>query len=110
MAKYDGTIDIPALYSESLLCINFTSLFSFSNFFLINLHSLISLPIIAIDLYPFSLYSLIFSAIAFIISSSGVYIGNIFGTKFKSKAQIFGGVILIVIGSKILIEHLISGT
>lgn len=53
---------------------------------------------------------LLIAVVTFIISSLGVYIGNIFGIKFKSKAQIFGGVILIVIGSKILIEHLISGT
>ena len=42
----------------------------------------------------------------FIISIFGVKIGNIFGTKYKSKAEFLGGAILICIGIKILIEHL----
>jgi len=41
------------------------------------------------------------------ISMAGVKIGNIFGVKFKSKAQLLGGVILVLIGIKILLEHLI---
>ncbi|MBP3341828.1 MAG: manganese efflux pump, partial [Peptococcaceae bacterium] len=36
----------------------------------------------------------------------GVKIGNVFGVKFKSKAELAGGVILILIGTKILLEHL----
>lgn len=42
----------------------------------------------------------------FILSIIGVMIGNRFGMKFKSKAEIAGGVILILIGTKILLEHL----
>ena len=42
----------------------------------------------------------------FIISALGVKIGNIFGAKYKSKAEIAGGVILIFMGIKILLEHL----
>lgn len=42
----------------------------------------------------------------FIISTAGVYIGKLFGGLMKEKAQIFGGLILIGIGAKILIEHL----
>ena len=42
----------------------------------------------------------------FIISIAGVYIGNFFGNKYKNKAEIVGGVILILIGLKILLEHL----
>jgi putative Mn2+ efflux pump MntP len=41
-----------------------------------------------------------------IISTAGVYIGKLFGGLLKQKAEIFGGLILIVIGLKILIEHL----
>ncbi len=41
-----------------------------------------------------------------ILSMAGVKIGNIFGTKYKSKSEIAGGVILICIGLKILLEHL----
>ena len=44
--------------------------------------------------------------VTFIISFVGVKIGNIFGTKFKSKAEFAGGAILILLGVKILLEHL----
>jgi putative Mn2+ efflux pump MntP len=44
--------------------------------------------------------------ITFFISIGGVKIGNIFGTKFKSKAEFIGGAILIIIGIKIVIEHM----
>ena len=39
-------------------------------------------------------------------SGVGVKIGNVFGTRYKSKAELVGGVILVVIGVKILVEHL----
>jgi putative Mn2+ efflux pump MntP len=42
----------------------------------------------------------------FIISLIGVKIGNRFGSKYENKAQIAGGVVLILIGLKILLEHL----
>ncbi len=42
----------------------------------------------------------------FLFSAAGVKIGNIYGAKHKSKAEFFGGVILIVLGLKILLEHL----
>ena len=42
----------------------------------------------------------------FIISVIGVKIGNIFGAKFKSKAEFVGGAVLVILGAKILIEHL----
>lgn len=45
-------------------------------------------------------------ATTFILSAIGLKVGNIFGTKYKSKAEIAGGVILILIGLKILLEHL----
>ena len=41
----------------------------------------------------------------FVISVSGVIIGNIFGAKYKKNAEIAGGVILILIGLKIFVEH-----
>lgn len=44
--------------------------------------------------------------ITFIISALGVKIGNIFGNKYSSKAEIFGGIVLILMGIKILLEHL----
>lgn len=42
----------------------------------------------------------------FIFSAAGIKIGSIFGEKFKRKAEIAGAVILILIGLKILLEHL----
>ena len=44
--------------------------------------------------------------ITFIISVIGVKIGNIFGDKYEKKAELAGGIILIGLGIKILIEHL----
>jgi putative Mn2+ efflux pump MntP len=52
-------------------------------------------------------YALIIIGITtFIIAAVGVKIGNIFGSKYKSRAELAGGIILILIGAKILIEHL----
>ena len=42
----------------------------------------------------------------FIISAIGIYISNVFGAKYKSKAELAGGIILVLIGVKILLEHL----
>lgn len=44
--------------------------------------------------------------ITFILSCIGLKIGNVFGLKYKSRAEIAGGAILILIGLKILLEHL----
>lgn len=44
--------------------------------------------------------------ITFLTSALGVKIGNIFGDRFEKKAEIAGGVILILLGFKILLEHL----
>ena len=44
--------------------------------------------------------------VTFVLSAAGVRIGNIFGAKYKAKAEVFGGIILILIGLKILLEHM----
>lgn len=44
--------------------------------------------------------------ITFIISMIGVKIGNVFGDKYETKAELAGGFILIFLGAKILLEHL----
>ena len=41
-----------------------------------------------------------------ILSMIGVKVGNVFGLRYKAKAEIAGGVILILMGIKILLEHL----
>lgn len=45
--------------------------------------------------------------ITFVLSCAGVMIGNRFGAKYKSKAEIAGGIVLILMGIKILVEHTI---
>ena len=42
----------------------------------------------------------------FFISAAGVKVGNVFGARYKSKAELFGGGVLVLIGLKILLEHL----
>lgn len=49
---------------------------------------------------------LIIGVITFIISVAGVAIGNAFGARFKAKAEFAGGAILVLLGVKILLEHL----
>lgn len=44
--------------------------------------------------------------VTFLISVIGMKIGNVFGCRYKSKAEMFGGLVLIFIGLKILLEHL----
>ena len=44
--------------------------------------------------------------ITFILSAVGVKVGNIFGSRYEKKAQFCGGVILVLLGLKILLEHL----
>lgn len=44
--------------------------------------------------------------VTFVASGIGLKIGNVFGVKYKSRAELFGGVVLILIGLKILLEHL----
>ena len=42
----------------------------------------------------------------FVCSAAGIKIGSVFGINYKSKAELFGGIVLIALGTKILIEHL----
>lgn len=45
-------------------------------------------------------------AVTFVLSAVGVKVGNVFGSRYEKKAQFCGGVILILLGLKILLEHL----
>ena len=49
---------------------------------------------------------LLIGVITFALSAAGVKIGNVFGSRYEKKAQFAGGVILIGLGLKILLEHL----
>ena len=53
------------------------------------------------------IYAVLFiGTITFLCSAAGVKIGSLFGLKYKAKAEVCGGIILIVIGAKILLEGL----
>ena len=49
---------------------------------------------------------LLIGATTFVLSAIGVKVGNVFGSRYEKKAEIIGGVILILLGVKILLEHL----
>ena len=49
---------------------------------------------------------LIIGATTFVLSMAGVKAGNVFGSRFRARAEYAGGIILILIGLKILLEHL----
>ncbi len=56
--------------------------------------------------YPIAEAVCIIGIATFLISVSGVYVGNFFGARYKKKAELAGGTILVLIGTKILLEHL----
>lgn len=47
--------------------------------------------------------------ITMLLSMLGLRIGNVFGCRYKAKAELFGGCVLIIMGCKILVEHLNGG-
>ncbi len=53
------------------------------------------------------LSALLIGVTTFVLSVVGVKMGGVFGAKYKSKAELAGGIILILIGLKILLEHTI---
>ena len=65
----------------------------------------VSFAAVGVDIF---MSALTITICTFILSTIAVFIGNKIGDKLNQKAQIFGGTILILIGIKILIEHLIA--
>lgn len=63
----------------------------------------ITFAFLQVDILP---AVLLIASITFGLSFIGVVIGNRFGNRFQRKAEIAGGVVLILIGIKILLEHL----
>ena len=63
----------------------------------------VTFAFLSVNIY---LAAIIIGVTTFIISFAGVKIGNVFGLKYKSKAELAGGCILILMGLKILLEHL----
>jgi len=91
--KLENNLDLKELIILSLI----TSIDAFSiglTFSLLKVNLLTSIIIIGI--------------VTFILSLIGVFIGKIIKNKYQKLASIIGGIILIIIGLKILIEHLIN--
>jgi len=63
----------------------------------------VTFAFLQVDILPAVVF---IGVITFVLSTIGVKIGNIFGCRFKSKAELAGGIILIIMGTKILLEHL----
>lgn len=63
----------------------------------------ITLAFLKVDILPAVSY---IGILTFCLSVIGVKIGNVFGCKYKSKAELAGGIILILLGTQILLEHL----
>ena len=63
----------------------------------------VSFAFLRVDIIPAVLF---IGVTTLVISIAGVEIGRVFGTRFKSKAELAGGIILILVGLKILLEHL----
>lgn len=63
----------------------------------------VTLAFLEVDILP---SVTLIGVITFLFSAAGVKIGNLFGAKYSTRAELFGGVILILMGGKILVEHL----
>jgi putative Mn2+ efflux pump MntP len=63
----------------------------------------ISFAFLSVSIIP---ASVLIGCTTFVLSAIGCYIGHAFGTRYKSGAELAGGIILILIGVKILLEHL----
>ncbi|MEA5152885.1 MAG: manganese efflux pump MntP family protein [Oscillospiraceae bacterium] len=63
----------------------------------------VTFAFLEVDILP---AAALIGATTFLLSAAGVYIGRFFGAKYKSRAEFAGGAILILIGLKILLEHL----
>ena len=63
----------------------------------------VSFACLSVQIVPAVLF---IGIVTFLLSMVGVKIGSIFGAKYKSKAELAGGIILVLIGFKILLEHL----
>lgn len=59
-----------------------------------------------LQIFQMLLAAIFIGVTTFSFSFAGIFVGNKFGEKYKSKAEISGGIILILLGTKILLEHL----
>lgn len=66
----------------------------------------ITFAFLSVDIIP---AIIIIGCTTFVFSGAGIKVGSVFGAKYKSKAELFGGIVLIALGLKILIEHIFFG-
>lgn len=85
---YDDSFDVRSLFGLALA----TSIDAFTTG--------ITFSLFKVNL-PFTIFLIVI--ITFLMSFIGVKIGNFFGSKYKSKAELFGGIILILLGIKIFL-------
>ncbi len=90
-AKQDGKLDLKELFLLAIAT-SIDALAVGVTFAFLNVNIYLAITIIGV--------------VTFLLAFAGVVIGNIFGSKYEKGAQIAGGVILILIGLKILLEHL----
>ncbi len=63
----------------------------------------VSFAVLSVDIWS---AVAIIGVTTFVLSIVGLKIGNIFGCRYKSKAEFFGGLVLLLLGVKILVEHI----
>ena len=63
----------------------------------------VTFAFLRVDIIPAVLF---IGCTTFLLSALGLKIGNVFGARYKSRAELFGGMVLILMGCKILLEHL----
>lgn len=63
----------------------------------------VTFAFLRVDIVPAVLF---IGATTFVLSAVGLKVGNVFGAKYKARAELFGGVVLVLMGLKILLEHL----
>ncbi len=63
----------------------------------------ITFAFLSVDIVP---AVCLIGAITFVLSIAGLNLGRVFGARFRSAAELLGGIILILMGLKILLEHL----
>jgi len=63
----------------------------------------VTFAFLSVDILPAVAF---IGATTFVLSALGTWVGGVFGSRFKSKAEFAGGLILVLMGCKILLEHL----
>ena len=65
-----------------------------------------TIAFLQVDIVPAVLF---IGCTTFVISAVGVKVGAVFGARFQHQAELLGGVVLVLMGIKILVEHLMGG-